>query len=1358
MSSALNSHRKTESVSSVNSNLLAEQFERDRKSIIFYCFTKHGLDDQGAPIHQYYTHVRVIEDQAYNNSKPPANYHSVLTNKKKRILVISYNKQTKEPQIHKARENSDGSIQIGRTWLLKELKQVINNLDNKEGFLLNMNKLYYWETKSGRERTAFIKTLVKIFMDHFANHVPELIDWDLGMWYLNENSYERAVIREPLPASSKKTGLKSQPIVNQRVTSNLPVQDKLTGAQKKPIQQINNATDYNRTSPSVQGKPQFETIQENSNLNPTLTKKDNTLYEIKHSQVESDNQKTFNSTKLDAEKESMPKPKLKEADLNPAVEKSNNTINFTIPAVTVVEKSKEMVGLSQPKGIQKNTNRQLVDDSDYFEADSSTQHLQFISEMNSSNKVFKEIENKSPTKEAFEKIENKSPTKNVSREMENTSQTKDVVREMESKFSAKKVVRDVVNKSPNKSTVLTPSTDLEKSLEEELLKMNQTPVKGFQSPVQPIQREEIFKDDDHFFLDSKYEDEPIAFDDIEKETSSSTQSVKDEIIETGHDEEDIDEEALLQIVDSINWSKNDDMRTLVDKFESKYLEVAKVYNENLIRICNEYDSDNKTTKMAKVATSIKENYGNIEKVQVLFQTELKKYENETYSLMKCDDNIQITSSNKKQIIKSLKTVIDDVSLDSSELSLLKTIKISTEKLYEIEPILERLSIALLVIRGASQKIKVENFDETWAYNLAEIREKRDLYENSCKSFIDKFEVFFENTLLARLKTKLSLSELSNIIPYNGILLFIKLVAGKDFEKLLTSFDLCMGKVYGKLIDDHLFDLKELINPRRVTIVNNNNNTNSPVQPLFSSSSNGQAYHEIMSTASNQSSTIAASLSTSSMHLLEFKNLESLLQTWQYSNSTKKIDILKHYKDPSVLLKVLKAISFLKSLPLTYQNFLGIFFHINDEESSTSMNAFLKEFKVPSQRIRNLNESMTSTAQQKNSTLEWKWNLCSDMFNFKLSNFFAVITNLLKVKHGHLLNSLMLFVENELLQCSNNKEKHDFLFIQSHLKKLLYKIKTDLEELVQVKSIVLDKFKLSITKDNVGTCSQKLTTIVQDFIMYFYSVKQDTSFLIENLPIDNFKAHNWDTMKTIENNYLKLSTLISNSFTLITSLSKEKNDVLAVSTNTLVTENDKNIESIVNMNFLDNFCIDFLPLLNNEKLTSSLLAQVKKQNNDFFRLNLSEILIKDNLLKLYIFVKSAWAIVNSNNSNENDPSKYVAYSANNLNQILVDYDTDLVLKIIENIYQELSQYMNLLEKVMISQLQDPQSKNNLSLVSDYIQQFKSKVWSNIQGDFVSFFLKLYSLLDKYYSKGSNKIDSALKFNKNDIIQGFMKFKN
>ncbi|XBW38520.1 hypothetical protein QEN19_004109 [Hanseniaspora menglaensis] len=1297
MNTQVHSHKKSESVSSVNSNLLAEQFERDRKSIIYYCFTKHGLDKHGAPIHQYYTHVRVIEDQLYNNSKPPTNYQSLLTNKKKRVLIVSYNKQLKEPQIHKARENTDGSIQIGRTWLLKELKQVVNNKDNKEGFLLNMNKLYYWETNSGRERTAFIKTLVKIYMDHFANQVPELIGWDLGMWYLNEASYQNALMMNKHTKQSAMNGLNSQPIVNQRVTSNLPLQDTPVNDIKSTDHLKSTVKYHHRRSPSVQGTPNIESIQENEAFKETLSNAQSPT--VKSPFYKGENKITsaeIESIKLKAstlESENSLAETKKTDTHNPnghvlikqSVFKNNDSsIKENQKKLEETTKSVPNCEIQQPLHISSNiyshdsTIEVTAGLVDFYDEDGDTQQLQIITDSNSTrNQV-----------STHKKISNA--------ELKNAE-----------------------------------SVDLEKQLEFELLNLNKPLMKTEKQSVKPIETEQVYEFNESNLVDDELCVEPIDFNSIETEQKETSININSENVETINEDSEIDEAALLQIIDAINWSKEDDMRTLIDKLESKYLSVTNVYNENLLQICNDYNAENEQSSFNKVLDSIKENYENVEKVQLLFKAEYSKYEKETYALMKTGNNIQISSNNKKQLIMSINKVIKDVNIPTSDLLLLKKISISTDKLYEIEPILQKLSVALALIRGANQQINDSVSSESWANNLKEFREKSNLFEAASKSFIERFLLFFKSAILKRLRIKFSISELSNIIPYNGIMLFIKLVSSADYQKMLTEFNSCMNTVYSKLIDDKLADLKELIKPRKATIVGRNSSGDfGHVLPLFSSqSSHPQGSIDVSSSTSNQSSNITGSMLTSSISLLEFRNLESLLETWKHYTSNKKIDILKNYNEPALLLSVLKALTFLKTLPLNYQNFISVFFHINDDESSHDIQLFLSKYKVPSQRIINLNVPIAISHQQKSSTLELKWNLVYEMFNFKMSNFAVVVTTLLKTKHGHLLNSLLLFVENELLVFSAAKETSQFLFIQGIFKMLMYKIKSDLLEFLQEKSIALDKFNLSISKENLGTCSQKFTPIVQDFITYFYTVNQDLLFLIENLPIENFKSHKWETQSLVEKNYLTLSELISRNFISVTKLLKENNEMQTISTNSLVMENDIITESIINMNFLNNYCIDFLPFLDNEKLTSTILTTIRKENNEFYKLHLSEILIKNNLLKIYVFVKSAWAIINTNNNNENDPSKYVAYSGTNLNQILIDYDSTTIVKLISNIYNQLSEYTSLLEKL----------------------------WSNLQGDFVSFFLKLYSLVDKFYSRGPNKIETSLKFNKNDIIQAFINIK-
>ncbi|GAV55527.1 hypothetical protein ZYGR_0AV01590 [Zygosaccharomyces rouxii] len=188
-------HKRTASNtsrSSQSSNFLAEQYERDRRGILASCFSN---DNKSAgPPNSYITHVRIIEDARYPSTRPALD--SKLENKKKRILILSSKANNpKAVELHKGRENADGRFQIGRTWSLKELVAIERDVEVNEGFMLTMSKKYYWETNSAKERVVFIKSLVNTYMQAFDGHVPELVNWDLSMFYLDERAYQRAVIR-----------------------------------------------------------------------------------------------------------------------------------------------------------------------------------------------------------------------------------------------------------------------------------------------------------------------------------------------------------------------------------------------------------------------------------------------------------------------------------------------------------------------------------------------------------------------------------------------------------------------------------------------------------------------------------------------------------------------------------------------------------------------------------------------------------------------------------------------------------------------------------------------------------------------------------------------------------------------------------------------------------------------------------------------------------------------------------------------------------------------------------------------------------------------------------------------------------
>ncbi|KAL5052274.1 hypothetical protein BDW71DRAFT_170578 [Aspergillus fruticulosus] len=166
----------------------AEKFEDEKRRIIQSCFSKK--DNDGALVESYITHVRIMEDGAYPSSPPPPN--SAPENKKARVIIVAV-RRSGRVRMHKARENSDGSFSIGKTWMLDDLSAIksynaiVPSSPQEElqkqwasnfGFLVTVGKPYYWHAKTSKEKDFFIGSLVKIYKKYTGGKMPDLIGFD----------------------------------------------------------------------------------------------------------------------------------------------------------------------------------------------------------------------------------------------------------------------------------------------------------------------------------------------------------------------------------------------------------------------------------------------------------------------------------------------------------------------------------------------------------------------------------------------------------------------------------------------------------------------------------------------------------------------------------------------------------------------------------------------------------------------------------------------------------------------------------------------------------------------------------------------------------------------------------------------------------------------------------------------------------------------------------------------------------------------------------------------------------------------------------------------------------------------------
>ncbi|KAI9675506.1 MAG: hypothetical protein M1829_003310 [Trizodia sp. TS-e1964] len=166
----------------------AERFEDEKRRIIDSCFSKKEAD--GSLVESYITHIRVLEDASYPSSPPPPT--SPPESKKPRLIVVAVRKSGRV-RMHKARENSNGSFSIGKSWVLDDLSAVESfggsspstqeGEDRKQwagslGFIVTIVKPYYWQAGTSKEKDFFIASLAKIYRKYTGGKLPDLIGFD----------------------------------------------------------------------------------------------------------------------------------------------------------------------------------------------------------------------------------------------------------------------------------------------------------------------------------------------------------------------------------------------------------------------------------------------------------------------------------------------------------------------------------------------------------------------------------------------------------------------------------------------------------------------------------------------------------------------------------------------------------------------------------------------------------------------------------------------------------------------------------------------------------------------------------------------------------------------------------------------------------------------------------------------------------------------------------------------------------------------------------------------------------------------------------------------------------------------------
>ncbi|KAJ6262766.1 hypothetical protein Dda_1323 [Drechslerella dactyloides] len=165
------------STSSIHSNSTAshrEIYENERTRIQQSCFSRADAD--GQLLECYITHVRVIEDAVHPSAPPPHGYQAAPGARKNRVIIVAVRKSGRV-RLHKARENQNGSFSIGKSWYLDDLTQIEDDT-GCTGFTATIGKPYYWQTRTTKEKDAFVASLFRIFKKYTGGKTPALLGFD----------------------------------------------------------------------------------------------------------------------------------------------------------------------------------------------------------------------------------------------------------------------------------------------------------------------------------------------------------------------------------------------------------------------------------------------------------------------------------------------------------------------------------------------------------------------------------------------------------------------------------------------------------------------------------------------------------------------------------------------------------------------------------------------------------------------------------------------------------------------------------------------------------------------------------------------------------------------------------------------------------------------------------------------------------------------------------------------------------------------------------------------------------------------------------------------------------------------------
>ncbi|AET39512.1 GTP-Rho binding exocyst subunit SEC3 Ecym_4472 [Eremothecium cymbalariae DBVPG len=1268
------SHRRStsrSSVSSVSSNLLAELYERDRRSIVQSCFQKVD-GNTGLPLNVYITHVRIIEDSRYPSSRPSPD--SPLTNKKKRVLIVSSKGDTMKMQVHKARENSNGTFQIGRTWEMKELTMIERDLERNEGFVFIMGKKYYWETNSAKERTVFIKSIVKMYMENSGGHVPQLVNWDLAMFYLDEQSYQRAVIRGKAQPDDSRSHQRENHF-NPSSAGSQTAQAAIIQRHHQPQAQrsaFNEASSLPQDQYFIDGslpiksanRPSHEHVKEASNPSFSPYKhstSQSTPRTLPHESLRPSSDSSNLPSATQAVVTQTPVPPSSAAPL--PHQGSHPYSNFYSRGMAEVASSKSL----HPSPYSINSAK----------SDPPKQLVSPVLPLNVAATTVSSAENRKPDvsnanhhnqPDAINNLlKNMAGSRSPQRPVDHDSQrfpasnakptAASIIPAIESRISIEsekfyddlnEVLRNstIVDNSPSAGPNLEPEQEnaFESTRDNLISNKNINIVNDTSNELsfEPGDEVRCMKSTNENVVEETTNSQLTPSFDGDQLAKNSSDWSANNIVEDSRELEVVDYEALVEILNETNWLDHDDPRSLLERLSVKLAEAEYQFNRQLMLL------PKKASELKRYNDKATQECDRMDPTLSLFTMELSSVSRDIKYVESQFNGLQVEIANKKFLWTDLSSILDSVSLPESSLEQLLTLDLNETNLDTIESLLTALHKALGAIKGSEKKEE---------YNLGEIRalkDRRQAYEKITNVFLKRVVMQMDEKFKnLDSKTTALTTVLSKLLVYSSLPLFCKDVSEGTFNDLIEKWATDICQIYEARI--------------------------SAVVTFL------------------QAKSIKRLLTTSRAEKLE------LLKLWETFKKSKTLSF-ENCSRSDELDTLLKAFAAIEELCITYQNFVDSFFHMS---SPLNFPEFIKKFDKKS---RNFDLYQVKAMDSNRDSAKLKNQMVTIVFQSQFNRFLTEINQNLKMNQWH-TPAVLLYLENRIRWLKPTDQE----FLLSILVKINEKLKQDWEDYINEQTVLHERSAIDYK-------ARYLFPAILSFPIFLKTVEEEFGYAFSKFELST--EYSADILTYLDKTYCLWGASIARL------LAKEEklgnNNVSKLPAVSISVKLEKCISLVRNSYWL----VETLPIFRKDSFMQIIqqAKQVFDRQKEFY----ADTLLHQEMGDIFTFVDGAYGLINSTSS-RGDPSKWAAYSPQHLSTLLSKHPSQQIEAMVDNLHKNMYEHFYSEEG------------------SKFIELLCEKLWSCIQGQTVSFYLKLYSLIDKHY-KGTH-----IQFNKNDIIGAFDRHK-